>query len=221
MAIASITAWLNSKTRDFHHGCMLYKQYGSDKLILTIINTGSGNYHFNKLVEGMEALNKLSNIQPKQIDFKEPEPLSNKDDQWKDVPDAILEIRNEKNKIYAQARKRFEAIRFLDSSEHRLEAALIMLNEMDAVRDSWAIIDEFRETGNIREIKKQKAVEDVADLDLKELLRQRGNIESYISKDKGRIAKATDPKLILKYKVRLEERELKLAEIKRRIDELI
>lgn len=220
MAIASITAWLNSN-RDFHHGKMLYEQYGSDPLILAIIRTGTGNYHFSKLLQGMEELNKLSNLQPKQITFKDPPPLDDQTDKWKYAPDPILKIRNEKNYRYAQARKRFETIPLMDSQDHRLAAALDLLDDMDFVNESWGAIDQWRENGTIREMRKIEQVQEVSELSLKELLKQSKNIATYISKDKTALRNTDSPKGQIKLKARLEIRESKLQEINRRINELV
>lgn len=220
MAIASITAWLSS-SRDFHHGKMLYEQYGDDQLILTIIRTGSGNYHFSKLLEGLEELNKLSNLEPKAIQFTEPTPLDDRADKWKGAPDPILEIRNNKNHRYAQARKRFETIRVMDSQDHRLTAALELLEDMDFVNESWGVIDEWRESGLIREIKKKEEERKVSELNVQELIQQSKNLATYISKDKKKLESASEPKKQLKIRARLESNTFKLDEIKRRIHGLV
>lgn len=221
MAIASITAWLHNPKRDFHQGRMLYEQYGDDRLVLTIIRTGSGSYHFSKLQEAMEALNKLSNLQPKAIVIHDLAPIDKKPEVWDEAPDPILEIRNEKNRRYALARKRFETIRVMDSQEHRAEAALLLLDDMDFVNESWSAIDTWRETGVIKEVEKKEAKTSISDLSLKELMKQSKNIESYISKDKKKILSEKNPGKLLELKQRLELRVFKLAEMNRRIDELI
>jgi hypothetical protein len=234
MAIASITNWLNSPKRDFATGKMLYEQYGSDRLILTIIRTGSSTYHFQKLLQGMEALNKLSNLKPKAIHHEpapvqepprlvvgELPPVEKRPEQWKDAPDPILEVRDEKNRRYAKARKLFEMIRVMDSQEHRMEAALELLDDMDYVAESWEIIDEWKKDGTVREMRKKAAEKEVAEMNLRELFAKSKNLASYISKDRARVKKVTDPRKLLKIRARLEENELKLEEMKRRIDELV
>lgn len=236
MAIASITDWLQSSKRDFFTGKLLYEQYGSDRLILTIIRTGSSTYHFQKLVEGLEALNKLSNLKPKAIHHepapaKAPAParmvvgvlppVERNPEQWKDAPDPILEVRNEKNRRYAKARKLFEMIRVMDSQEHRLDAALELLDDMDYVAESWEIIDEWKKDGTVREMRKKAAEKEVAEMNLRELFAKSKNLASYISKDRARVKKVTDTRKLLKIRTRLEENELKLEEMKRRIDELV
>lgn len=220
MAIASITAWLNG-SRDFYHGRMLYEQYGSDRLTLTIIRTGSSAYHFSKLVEGLELINKQANLEPKRIEFPDPPQIITPNDKWGGAPDPILEIRNEKNKRYAQARRLFEAIRVMDSQTHRLEAALTLLEDMDFVNESWEAIDQWRETGKVKEVQKSEADKKVSQLDLKELIRQSKNLATYISKDKKRLKESSDPKKQVKIKSRLELRQYQLDEINRRINELI
>lgn len=220
MAIASITTWLNSKERDFYHGRMLFEQYGSDPLVLAIIKSGSGSFHFSKLLQGLEELNKSSNIEPKPIQIPElPDPEKD-DGKWTGAPDPILEIRNEKNLRYAQARQLFGVISVTESQEHRIGFALQLLDHMDFVDESWGAIDEWRETGQVREIKKVQEVASVADLTLKELLQESKNIASYISKDRKKLAEEKNPKRIIKIKARLELREIRLAEIKRRMDEI-
>ena len=221
MAIASITAWLNSQQKDFAHGRLLYEQYGSDPLVLTIIKTGSGSFHFSKLLEALEGLNQLSNIEPKRIVIPDLPAVEKSGNAWDGAPDPILEIRNEKNLRYAQARKLFESIPMLDSKEHRAEDAIKLLDHMDFVKDSWGAIDEWRETGNIRAIKKEEELTAVAELSLQELIQQSKNIATYISKGRAKLAKETDPKKILKIKERIDLWEIKVNEVKRRLDEFV
>lgn len=244
MAIASITSWLNSSDRDYHRGKLLYEQYGDDRLTLTIIRSGSSAFHFNKLVDALEALNEVSGLEPKRIEFIEPEltssdiesaagneiedridPRKRSSDKyksnWQDVPESIMMVRDEKTKVYAEARKMFETVRHLDSQEHRLELALQILDKMDFVAESWSVIDEYRETGKVREMKLKQAVDVVSDMDLKTLLRKSNNLKSYISKSKKALAEATTPRRQAKIKSRLESQQIQLAEMERRINEFI
>lgn len=221
MAIASITAWLHDPKRDFHHGRMLYEQYGDDRLVLTIIRSGSGPYHFSKLLVAMEALNKLPNLQPKKIFVPDLPLVDKKPEVWQDAPDPILGIRNEKNRRYAEARKIFETIRIMDSQEHRAEAALLLLDNMDFVNESWSAIDTWRETGIVKEVKQKEAEVSISDMDVRDLIQKSKNIATYISKDKKKILLEKNPAKLLKLKRRLELREFELAEMNRRIDELI
>lgn len=241
MAIASITSWLNSSDRDFNRGKALYEQYGDDRLVLTIIRSGSSNYHFNKLLASLEELNKRTDLKPKQIVIGDLPPVvdvaqsgdgavsvksnghkkPDYDAKWKGAPEAILEVRNTKNKYYAEARKMFETARHLDSAEHRLEMALQILDKMEFVNESWAVIDEYHETGKVRNLMVKQAEEDLAELDLKALYRKQSNIKSYRSKAKAALAKATTPTKKAKQKTRIENFDIQLAEIERRINEFV
>src|SRR3546814_4492438 len=88
------------------------------------------------------------------------------------APAELWDIRAEKNLAYARARKLYEAIRINDSRTYRLEAALKLLDEMDAVNDAWGVIDEWKETGGVRDTRKKKAKVDIASLSMPELIRQ-------------------------------------------------
>ncbi len=67
-----------------------------------------------------------------------------------DAPEQIQQIRNEKNRRYAQARKLHESIRMMDSREHRLQAGLELLDHMHVVNDARSAIDEWSRSGQIR-----------------------------------------------------------------------
>lgn len=222
MAIASITAWLNGSDKNYHHGRLLYEQYGNDPLVLAIIRTGSGQFHFNKLHEALEELNRQANIKPKPIVFEAPpERVLSKSGALDDAPGEIWTIRNEKNQRYAQARKLFESIPFMDDQKHRLEAGMELLEHMKYVEEAWGAIDHWRETGTIRELKKKETVKEVAELPLGELIRQEKNLQSTISKDRKRAREAKTDIDRAKIEQRIEERQFKLAELRKRINELV
>jgi polyhydroxyalkanoate synthesis regulator phasin len=229
MAIESITAWLNSADRNFLHGRLLYEQYGDDRLILTIIKSGSGNYHLQKLTEGLEKVNQLSNLQPKKITFEPPapQPIAEPKKKQKSSPDlaaapeVIQDIRNQKNERYAKARHLHQTIRSMDSKQHRLEAGLELLNLMDFVNESWFIIDEWVKKGTVLEMKKEEAIQSVADLTLPELVAASKNIPSSISHARKRYNISTDPRARTRALAKIQELQTKLEQVKRRLSELI
>lgn len=225
MAIASITTWLDNPQRSYHHGKALYEQYGNSASLLALIRSGSGNYHLSKLKEGLELVNKQCNLEPKPIvvgTYVKPEKpdLSKKNPDLANAPDAITEIRDEKNSRYAQARRLFENIRIMDSREHRLQAGLELLDHMDFVNDSWEVIDEWKESGKVREIQKVEAEKEVAELTMTELVKESNNLPTYISKDKKNLAAAKTPASKSKYANRLEWHEHRLRLVKKRLESI-
>jgi len=72
MAITSITAWLNTSNLNFTRGRLLYEQYGDNRLVLAVIKSGSGFYHFSKLHAAMLKLNEKKYLEPKQIVYTPP-----------------------------------------------------------------------------------------------------------------------------------------------------
>jgi len=235
MAIASITAWLNSPNKNYTHGKLLYHQYGSDRLILTIIESGSGTYHFNKLSEALSLLNEQSDLQPKQIVYVPPavedpdqtevpkitSPNSKVKTNLDDAPPEIRAIRNEKNEKFAEARHALAVARVSDSKEHRLEKALLILDNMDIVNESWLVMDTWRETGKITEKQNEQVVASVSELNLQQLLTEEKNLPTYISKARKRHTRHTDPVKKTKALAKVQSLISRLNEVKRRINELV
>src|SRR3546814_13875389 len=89
---------------------------------------------------------------------------------------------------------------------------------MDAVNDAWGVIDEWKETGGVRDTRKKKAKVDIASLSMPELIRQERNLQTYISKDKTKLEEAKDPAARAKLAIRLDERKAKPDEIRRRLN---
>jgi len=209
MAIASITKWLEDPNKSYNHGKALYEQYGDNRLLKTIINSGSSAYHFGKLLAGLQEVNKKSNLIPAPIVIGDyvapaPDPARHQVD-FATAPEKINQIRDEKAARYAQARKLHESIRFLDSADLRLQAALELLDHMDFVNDSWAIIDEWKETGKIHEIAKKQAEATVDELSLEDLIKESKNLPSYITKARKKLPGITKPAAQVKAAARLEQ----------------
>ena len=224
MAIASITAWLADPNRKYEHGRLLYEQYGTDKVLRVLLCSGSTSFHFSKLQLALEGLNKLANLEPQPVIIGEIQPSKNSDplSGFENAPDKILEIRNTKNRRYAQARRLFEAIRVMDSQNHRLEAALELLDHMDYVSEAWQAIDEWREVGKVREFQEHENEAAVSELTLTELLKEANNLPPNISKDRGRLKSAKSPIKEAEIAERLRKREQRLELIRRRLkDELV
>jgi hypothetical protein len=225
MAIASITQWLDNPNRSYHHGVKLYEQYGTDRVILALIRSGTGSYHYAKLRAGLEAVNKNSNLQPKPIVVSQllPEISSGegkKNPDFTGAPDEIEKIRTEKTVRYAQARDLFANIRYMDSRENRLQAGLELLNHMDFVNDSWLVIDEWKETGKVLELNKKETEKTVSELTMAELLKESKNLPTYISKTSRKLKDAKSPALKVKFAKQLEERKHRFDLVKKRLEEI-
>jgi hypothetical protein len=226
MAIASITQWLNDPRRSYSHGRALYEQYGDNSSLLALIRTGSGSFHQAKLREGLEKVNQKTGLQPRpiQIPVYIPVPVASPGKQnvdLKDAPEKIREIRDQKNKEYAQARHLFVSIRLMDSQQQRLQAGLELLDLMDRVNEAWSVIDEWNETGKVMELKRAESEKEVAGMTLPELLKERQNLPTYISKAKRKLEAAGSDIERLKLKLNLEAKEQRLQAVKKRIDEII
>lgn len=226
MAIASITTWLDNPQRSYVHGVALYEQYGKNKAILTLIKSGSGSFHLSKLREALAKTNERSNLEPKPIaipdSVQEPTPPAGKfSPDFTSAPDKILEIRETKNKNYAHARQLFAQIRLMDSKQHRLSAGLQLLDLMDDVNEAWSVIDEWKETDRIREMKMQETEKQVTELTLPELMREAQNLPTYITKDRKKLSseKKDSKKMIIT--LRLETRISRLKLVKKRLNELV
>jgi hypothetical protein len=223
MAIASITGWLNNPHKTYHQGHALYEQYGDNPVLKVLLKSGSTSYHLAKLKAGLEEVNKKSNLVPKPIVISQfiPEQLVSPGKtahDYKDAPEKILQIRDLKTNRYAQARKLFEMIRVLDSADLRKQAALEMLDHMDFVNESWAVIDEWKANGVIREIEEKQSTIEIADLCIPDLLKESKNLPSYISKAKTKLAKAKTPTSQVKASARLHMLERRYEIIKQRME---
>lgn len=225
MAIASVTEWLKSESKTYLHGKVLYMQYGNKAHLIALFNSGSSGFHFQKLEVALQELNLLNSPPPKQIIIAEPPKPKVLEEKsildYKNSPDKIKEIIGAKNKSYALARSYFTTIPFMDSQEHRKEAAKELLKEMDFVQDCWQAIDEWKENGKIREIKLQNIASDVDGLSLAQLLKEENNLAPNISKDKTKLKECKDPKRLLKIEARLKERIKRFEMVKRRLNELV
>lgn len=222
MAIASLSTWLNDPNRQYAQGLLIYEQYAANKVLLALLKSGSSSYHFNKLQKALEDLSLREDLVPIPIVIGEyvPEEITSPGKagfDFKSAPEVIVDIRNNKNKSFAQARKLFEVIRVIDSQEHRLQAGMELLDHMDHVQESWGAIDTWRETGEVKQIASEAEVRDVASLTLVELLREQANLMSNISKDKAKILSTTRPGMKLKASARLNFREKRLAQVRERL----
>jgi len=221
MAIAALTAWLNDPNRIYIQGKYLYEQYGSNRSLLAFFNTGSTSFHLTKLTSAISALNQDSNIEPKPLKVPDIIPPSDTPERVKisydSAPDQILLILEKKRLNYAKARKLFEMIRVMENDEQRLEAGLEILALMDEVNEAWAIIDEWNETGRIREIKEKESMAEVQNMSIPQLFQEKARLAPNISKDRKKFNNAKTDRERLKYSKKLEANELRYKLVQERI----
>ncbi|SDG67812.1 hypothetical protein SAMN05421827_109130 [Pedobacter terrae] len=222
MAIASLTSWLNDPNRTYEHGKLLYDQYGDNKSLSALFKSGSTSFHLSKLTAALAALNLKANLEPKPIiilEAPEPEPSPEKMRiSYDSAPDQIIQILEKKRFNYAKARRLFEAVRVMDSQQHRLDAAIEILDLMDEVNEAWAIIDEWNDTGHLREQEQKQVVVDVQHMSLQQLLKEKANLGPNISKDRKKLKVADSDKSRLKITQRIEAREARYKLVLERID---
>lgn len=221
MAIAALNTWLNDPNRSYNQGKYLYEQYGTNKTLLALLNSGSTSFHLKKLTDALILLNSNSKIEPKPLKISQPtsEPVktSRPEISYSSAPDQIQQIIEKKRLNYARARKLFEMFRVMESPDQRCDAALEILDLMDKVNEAWGIIDEWNDTGHIREQQEKEVEASIEQMNLQQLLREKGNLAPNISKDRRRLKLAVTDKDKIKYAQRLTAREARYKLIVERI----
>lgn len=206
MPIASITQYLADPNKSFQRGRMLYEQYGDNRIVMALIKSGSGSYHFTKLLEGLKEVNRQMNLEPKPIVIADhiQKPAGKTAPDFTSAPDKIIEIKNAKTANYAKARKLFEVIRLTDGRQNRLNMGLELLDLMDKVNDAWSVIDEWKDKGKVREQQLEETEKSVSELTIAELMKEAKNLPTYISKDRTRLKDAATDAKKVKISTRLE-----------------
>lgn len=223
MAIASISKWLQECPRSYPLGVSLYEQYGDSSTMLKLVKSGSGPFHMAKLKEALEKINERANLVPKPITIPHvviaQVAAPDKFDQvnYDTAPEQIRMIADNKTEKYARARALFEKIRHMDSQDHRLKAGLELLDLMDEVNDAWSVIDEWKDSGNIREEQKKAAKAEVAALTIQQLIREAKNLPTYITKDQQKLSGSLTDRQRVKVAQRLQEYKDRLKLVKERL----
>lgn len=222
MAIASITTWLNNPNKIYAHGLLLFEQYGSSAVTLALLRSGEGSYHLSKMQQALQALNDQPGLQPKAVVIgayiAEPISIHGKGQfDYATAPEQIVQIWDNKNQHYAQARKLHEAIRVLDDQDHRLQAGLELLDHMDKVNQSWSILDKYHDTGEIAKLDIPDQAAAVDSLTVAQLIQEHNNLKPNISKDRRKLRETTDQAKKIELARRLEMREARLVLVKGRL----
>ncbi|MBB2149167.1 hypothetical protein [Pedobacter gandavensis] len=230
MAIAKISIWLNDVRRDYQYGVLLYNQFGKSELLKVLFNNGDSSYHQDRLHAALEELNPMLEELTNQSSFKIPTlhqmPSPSKSygvpqQAWDKFPEPIKDLYGQSSKLHRHSQLLFDQARIAKSDEERLSYALPMLLERKDLNGNWKAIKDFHEKGKIQEkiIEQEKA--SVQDLSIAELTRQMKNIPSYLSKDKKRVIDMPAGPKKNKVMLRIQEHEVKLDLIKKRLEGMI
>lgn len=232
MAIAPILQWLSDPNRSFHHGKLLYEQYGKDIVCKTIISSGhqGSNYHFNYLEAALKAIANTSPETAKETSIpelhtfqkvaKEGSGVSNQE--YSKLPAEIKDIRTEAQNHFNRAKWLFARIPITDSRIDRLNMALKLLNDFDDNRTLMGKVQQFLDKGTVdpEKIPVAKDLKPVAELSIRELFAEATNIPTYITKDNKRLKQAEEGSAkYFEIKARIAERTQRLEEINRRMNE--
>lgn len=227
MAIAPILRWLSDPNRTYHHGKLLYEQYGNNIVSKTIINTGhqGSNYHFNFLENCLKELadqtpDKLAVIIPDLESFTTPAKPGISDQQYQTLPVELRDIRKDAKNQFNRAKWLFTRIPMIDSKEQRLEMAIQLLDDFDDNRRQMGHVQGFLDKGTYTPeliiLKKQKPV---VELTIKELIAESKNIPTYISKDRAKLESSDDVDFKTKVTARISARQERLELIQRRLNQ--
>lgn len=227
MAIAPVLQWLSDPNRTYHHGKLLYEQYGNNIVHQTIINTGhqASNFHFTYLENSLRAIADQGTTKsivdiPDLQAFDKPEISGISDQEYSKLPEDLRTIRKDAKNNFNRAKFLFARIPLVDSKEERLTMALQLLNDFDRNREKMGHVQGFLDTGSftppVTVIKDLKAV---SELTVRELIAESKNLPTYISKDRTRLDVAENDLRKEDLKNRIKARLERLEEIQRRLNE--
>jgi hypothetical protein len=228
MAIASVLQWLSDPNRTYHHGKLLYEQYGNNIVSSTIINTGhqGSNYHFTFLENCLKELadhtpEKMQVAIPQLETFTVPDKPGISDQEYKKLPEDMKSIRKDAKNQYNRAKWLFARIPLTDSKEQRLEMALQLLDDFDENRRQMGHVQGFLEKGTYTpETIILKELKPVEDLSIKELIAESKNIPTYVTKDIKRIKDVpVDTDRFKELTSRIKARKERLEQVNRRLNQ--
>lgn len=228
MAIATITQWLNDPNRTYHHGQILYKQYGKNAIARIIIDTGNqhSNYHFSYLERALletnqTAAEKSALIIPDLIEFNTQPSQGITDKEFQALPDEIKQIRNNAKNHFNRAKFLFARIPLTENETDRLNQALQLLDDYDQNRELMAQVQTYLNLGSIPPslIQETKTEKPVPDLTIRELIAESKNLPTYITKDKQKLKSTSDkPEAAQKLQNRIDYRIARLNQINQRLN---
>lgn len=218
MAIASIINYLNQKNKTYEEGLTLFKEFSKSQILISFFEKGKSEFNFKKLINELDKLKGL-NIEPKPISIAPQNIIKFDPINFENAPIEIREIRDEKNRMYAEAKDLFYKIKTIYGAETRIHAGIKLLSLMEGVNDRWEVIDSWKETGQIIRKQQEKAEIKISELSVSELLKELRNLPPNISKYKKKVAGSESESDRMKYSLALKNLQDKLDMVKQKLIE--
>ncbi|HEY0056288.1 MAG TPA: hypothetical protein VGB63_13105 [Pedobacter sp.] len=232
MAIAPVLQWLSEPNRTYHHGKLLYEQYGNNIVTKTIINAGhqGSSYHFSYLENALKAIANTSPVSETKILIPDLNSFQKEnkggtgvsDTEYSKLPPELKDIRTKAQNHFNRAKWLFARIPVTDSRAQRLQMQLQLLNDFDDNRALMAKVQAFLNTGSVtpEPAPVSKELKPVAELTIRELLTEAKNIPTYLTKDNKRLKDAEEGSAkYFEIQTRIADRQQRLEEINRRMNE--
>ncbi|MGA6117152.1 hypothetical protein [Sphingobacterium anhuiense] len=229
MAISIIQRYLSAPHKNYEEGRVLFERYSDNKVLIALFRSGNSSYHCSRLYVELaklkeqdpvlvpEKLKVEKPIIPTLESFDRPSKAIIKDD-FHSLPDRIKDVYRRKNMHYSRHLQLFIEIGMTDDKDARLEMALTMLSDKEEVNACWAVIDAYKETGQILLEETKTLQEEVNELSLDQLIALIKNIPPNISKDKGKLKTMPDGHRKAKVLLRYERNKIKLDLVKVRLE---
>jgi hypothetical protein len=224
---ASITAWLNQREKDYATGVLLHDQFGASKMLRVLFANGKSAYHLSRLIETLQKLNptlaESSVSTPILIPAVKDMPFSPRiysltDNEWDAAPGEIKDLYTENSRLKSHSELLHHQIRITGSQQHRLEMALLLLDQRDKINQNWSVIKDFQATGKVAGKVIEAASKTIEELNMPELTAIMKNFPTYLSKDKAKLPGMADGRMKNKVLARIRERETILELAKKRIE---
>ena len=227
MAIAKISNWLNDLRRDYNLGVLLYEHYGKSVLLKTFFKNGNSQYHQDRLYASLEELNGILEDVTNTSSFKFPKleeiavPIKRygvTDEVWNKLPDQIKDLYTLNSKLHRHSQMLFDQARIAKTDEERIDYGMQILSERKKLNSNWEAIKDYFAQGKIKEKIKEEILPSVDDLSMVDLVSKSKNIPTYLSKDRSKLNSMQDGPKKNKVLLRIQDNEIFLAAIKKRLE---
>lgn len=222
MAIVDIEIWLKGKL-EYASGLDLINRYSDNRALKMMLAKGETAFNREKMIEELTALNRSGEAEYK----VRPQPQERKildESEWMRAPEAVRELKKTATALFKENARKHAKLCHLAAEGKRLHGndinainkylkennAGIIANEIldadEEMAELFRNIDFWRANGKLPEDILPVAIDDT---DKAELIRQRNNLRSNLSKARKKNKDAA-----------VSEIENRIAMIQRRIDEL-
>lgn len=223
MPITDIQIWLAGRM-DYAAGYELVARYSDNRVLKLMLSKGETSFNREKMIEELTALNRSEEANYK----ARPQPEERKilgDEEWLRAPAEIRELKKRATELFKENARKHAKLCHMVAESKRLHGndinainaylkehhAGIIANEILDIDDELSVmfnkIDYWRANGKLQEDIQPVAIDET---DKAELIRQRNNLRSNLSKARRKDNNAAAISAI----------EQRLIQIQRRIDEL-